>query len=149
MVCNTIHLYHQRLQAEIETPILDLRQELARVLNDKRIKSTLVIGTPNTIRQGLYRIDGVETYEPDEGEIQQLSEAISNFNCGIDRDEQVRKARGICDKYLRLGAEVVILGCTEFAVMLGDEDLPEINTIDVLVNATRRRFLLNNTKYHE
>jgi len=146
MVCNTIHLYHQRLQAEIETPILDLRQELARVLNDKGIKSTLVIGTPNTIRQGLYRIDGVEAYEPDEGEIQQLSEAISNFNCGIDRDEQVRKARDICDKYLKLGVEVVILGCTEFAVMLGEEDLPKINTIDVLVNATRQKFLSNNTK---
>lgn len=146
MVCNTIHLYHQRLQAEIETPILDLRQELARVLNDKGIKSTLVIGTPNTIRQGLYRIDGIEPYEPNEEEIQQLSEAISNFNCGNERGEQIRKARDICDKYLGLGAEVVILGCTEFAVMLGEEDLPKINTIDVLVDATRQRFLLNNTK---
>lgn len=141
MVCNTIHLYHQRLQAEIETPILDLRQELAGVLANRKIASTLVIGTPNTIRQGLYRIEGIKTYEPNEAEIQQLSDAISDFNCGIEKDEQVRKVLIICRKYLRLGAEVVILGCTEFAVMLGEENLPTINTIDVLVEATRKSFL--------
>jgi len=43
-----------------------------------------------------------------------------------------------------LGAEVVILGCTEFAVMLGDENIPKINTIDVLINAVVRELNIRN-----
>ncbi len=39
-----------------------------------------------------------------------------------------------------MGAETVILGCTEFAVMLGKENIPKINTIDVLVKAVVREF---------
>jgi aspartate/glutamate racemase len=49
--------------------------------------------------------------------------------------------RKICDKYLDKGAESVILGCTEFAVMLGDDSL-KVNTIDVLVEATIKHWLM-------
>lgn len=135
MVCNTIHLFYDRLQKEVNVPIIDLRKELKNFLIRNGIKSALVIGTPNTIRKGLYRFEGVKTFEPDDEEIKLLSEAIFIFNKGVDRDKQVEKVRGICRKYFNLGAETVILGCTEFAVMLKDEKITKINTIDVLIDA--------------
>ena len=139
MVCNTIHLYYERLQKEIKAPILDLRKELKNKLQRDGIKSALIIGTPNTIKQGLYRFDGLNCLEPDREEIMQLSNAIFNFNKGIDKEKQVISVRKICDRYLSQGAETVILGCTEFAVMLGNENLPKINTIDVMVEATIKK----------
>lgn len=141
MVCNTIHLYHQRLQKEIKAPILDLKQELKNLLVERGIKSTLIIGTPNTIKQGLYRFEEINSFEPDEDEMKQLTDAIFNFNKGVDKQKQIMIVREICVKYLRQGAEVVILGCTEFAVMLDKENIPKINTIDVLVEATIRNCL--------
>lgn len=141
MVCNTIHLYYDKLQKEINTPILDVREEVKQSLKRKRIKSALIIGTPNTIKQGLYRFKGIKSLEPDKKEREQLTYSILHFNKGIDKHKQTQKVRRICEKYLNKGAKTVILGCTEFAVMLGEETLPTINTIDVLVEATIRKFL--------
>ncbi len=142
MVCNTIHLYHERLQRYVDAPILDLRQELRDNLMKNNISATLVIGTPNTIRMGLYRFRDIKTFEPDNDEISILSDAIFNFNRGIDKSGQIRKTKDICQKYIGKGSNKIILGCTEFAVMLGNEkDIPKVDTIDVLVNATIEKFV--------
>ena len=141
MVCNTIHLYYGRLQKHIKTPILDLRRELKNKLLRKNMKSVLVMGTPNTIKQGLYKFEGIKTFEPDENEMKILTEAIFNFNKGLNKEIQIQKTRKICEKYLKKGAGTVILGCTEFAVMLDKENLPKINTIDVLIESTINRLL--------
>jgi len=135
MVCNTIHLYYDRLQKEINTPILDLKQEVRITLKRNDIKSVLIIGTPNTIRQGLYRFDGIETFEPNDKEIRQLTDSIFNFNKGHEKEKQIQNVKSICQRYLDLGAETIVLGCTEFAVMLEKENLPTVNTIDILVES--------------
>lgn len=140
MVCNTIHLYYERLQKEINTPILDLKKELRELLQRERIKSTFIIGTPNTIKQGLYRFRDIKSFEPNNTEINHLSDAIFNFNKGVEKQKQSQKVGKICKKYLDEGAGTIILGCTEFAVMLGKKNLPMINTIDVLVEATTREY---------
>jgi aspartate racemase len=132
MVCNTIYLFYDKLQKEIKTPILDLRKELKKLLLERGVKSALIIGTPNTIKEGLYKFDGIKTYEPDEEEMTLLTDIIFKFNNGVNKKNQ--KLRNICDKYINKGAEIIILGCTEFGVMLGDEEIPKINTIDVLVD---------------
>lgn len=139
MVCNTIFIYYDRLQKEINTPIIDLRKELRELLKIKEIKSALIIGTPKIIKQGLYRFKGIKSFEPNEEEMKQFTGAIFNFNKGIEKQKQIQKVRKICEKYLHEGAGTIILGCTELALMLGEENLPKINTIDVLVEATVRK----------
>ena len=141
MVCNTIHLFYDKLQKEIKTPIIDLRKVVERSLAEKDIKSAFIIGTPNTIKKGLYRFSSINCFEPDDNEIKQLTEAIFSFNRGFKKDEQIYRVKKICQKYLDKGAETVILGCTEFAVMLGKENMPKIDTIDVLVDAIIERII--------
>jgi len=135
MVCNTIHLYFETLQNAIETPLIDLRQEIKRELERDGIQSITVIGTPNTIRCGLYKFEGIRSLDPNDDEISELSDAIYNFNLGIDTQQQIQRVEAIAKQYLDKGAEKVVLGCTEFAVMLKDTEIPAVNTIDVLVNS--------------
>ena len=73
----------------------------------------------------------------------QLNNSIFNFNKGFKKEQQRNKVRKICKKYLKKGAEKIILGCTEFAVMLSDEKFPKINTIDILIDATINLINLN------
>ena len=138
MVCNTIHLYRERLQLCTTVPIVDLQQEVRNKLASRGI-TVLLIGTPSTIRNGLYR--GPHTIDPDGEELAVLSDAMGKFNCGIDKEEQVRRTLSICRRHLRVGATEVLLGCTEFAVMLDNAEIPTINTIDILVEATIERCL--------
>lgn len=136
MVCNTIHLFYEKLQKELTTPILDLREQLRKYL-EKNNKSTIfVLGTPNTIQQGLYEFKGIKTLSPTQEETRELTNAIFNFNKGVEKEKQADIVKKICQKYIEKGAESVVLGCTEFALMLGEKNLPTINTIDVLVDGT-------------
>ena len=141
MVCNTIHLYYKQLQEVVATPILNLKEELRKKLEHEGIKKISIIGTPNTIRQGLYRFDGIETIDPSNVDIKALSNAIHNFNIGKDKDKQREITEEIATRYLVQGAEKIVLGCTEFAVMLENSNLPKINTIDVLVDSVACRYL--------
>lgn len=141
IVCNTIHLFYDRLQEEVKTQIIDLRKELEKTLIKNKIKSTLVIGTPNTLKRGLYRFKGIKSLEPNEEEMTILTNAIFNFNKGSSKAIQIQKVKEICQKYLKEGAETIILGCTELAIMLSKENFPKIDTIEVLVEATVNKFL--------
>jgi aspartate racemase len=140
MVCNTIHLFYDELQKSISTPILNLKEEMRKTLVSKGIKSVTVLGTPWTIKMGLYRFEGIKEIHPTEDEIKKVYSAIYNFNRGFDKQTQIETVRKICEKSLERGAEVVILGCTELAVMLNGENIPTINSIDVLVEATVNNF---------
>ena len=141
MVCNTIYLFYDKLQKQIKTPILNLREEIKRTLDKKKVNSVLVLGTPSTVNKGLYKFDGVNCIVPDKSELMELGGAIFNFNLGNKKENQAEKVKKICDKYLGYRkVETVILGCTEVALMLENENFPKINTIDVLVDATANRF---------
>ena len=135
MVCNTIHIYYNLLQKEIKTEIIDLRKELKLYIKKKKIKSVFILGTPNTIKQGLYKFKEIKTFHPNKKETKDLTRIIFNFNKGYKKEKQIEKTKLICNKYLKKGAETIILGCTEFAVMLDKENIPKVNTIDISVNS--------------
>ncbi len=136
MVCNTIHLYYDQLQKEINTPILDLRKEVKQYLISKRGK-VLVLGTPATIKNGLYEFSGAEYIRLTKKESKKISRSILQFNRG---EKSIGIVSKITKKYRQKGARI-ILACTELAIMLENEKIPNINTIDVLVNATIDKFL--------
>jgi aspartate racemase len=139
MVCNTIHLYLDQLQDAIHTPIMNLPLEVHNEIKSLEVSSVFVIGTPQTLNQGLYDFEDIETFKPTAEEMAVLEEAIFLFNKGERKDEQREKVKKICRRYLDAGAQLVVTGCTEFAVMLSDEGLPILNTIDVLVTATIKK----------
>ncbi len=56
MVCNTIHLKYDELSKYVNAPIIDLRAEVRNELKRLKVKSALVIGTQNTINNGLYNL---------------------------------------------------------------------------------------------
>jgi len=140
MVCNTIHLYRDRLQEEVRAPILDLRNEVKKALERRDSRSTLVLGTEKTVKEGLYSFRDIDTRSPSDKEVKELCEAVNKYNKGVGKEQQIEKVRSVTRKYLENGPECVVAGCTEFALMLEGEDIPMLNTIDVLVDATVERF---------
>lgn len=135
IVCNTIHIYYDILHGKIKTPILNLRDYVKDFLRRSGYKCIFLLATPATIRNGLYKFHGVKCLEPDENEMQKLIRSVFLFNKGKQRMTQIEYVRKIARKYLSLGVDAVLLGCTEFAVMLEGEEFPKINTIDILVDA--------------
>lgn len=142
MVCNTIHFYHEKLQKEIGVPLMDIRKEVVKYIEDGEYESFIVLVTPVTIKGGLYRTGKIRQEEIHECDIRMISEAIFNFNKGKDRDIHTNIVRDIAREYYRKYREMTfILGCTELSIMLKDEPIPTINTMEILVNSVMERFI--------
>jgi len=139
MVCNTIHLYYDELQSEIKNELIDLRQEVYKKIKSLNVKSVTVFGTPSTINLGLYNFEGINYLDVSKDETQELSNAIFLFNKGFEKENQRRKVEVIAKKYLSKDSEIILLGCTEFAVMLDSSEIHKLDTIDVLVECVVER----------
>ena len=140
MVCNTIHLFHKQLQAAIKTPILDLREEVAQELHRRGASTIVVLGTPQTIRCGLYNVAGIRSIHLTNEECAIISAAVFNFNRGFEMTQSKAMVMEIAQAQLQKGATLLVLGCTELAVMLEGSLLPALDTMDVLVNAVIKQY---------
>ena len=134
MLCNTVHLFHEKLQKEIKVPIVDLRKEVRNYLSDKKIKSAAVLSSPNVIKNGLYKFGNAKYINLNNEEIKILSKAIFDFNRGFDKIKQSRIVRNSAKKCIKRGADLIILGCTEVAIMLKNENIPKIDPMDLLID---------------
>jgi len=134
MLCNTVHLFHKKFQKEIKVPIVDLRKEVKNYLFDKKIKSATVLGSPNVIKKGLYKFGNVKYVNLSNEEIKILNKAVFDFNRGFDKIKQGKIVGNIAKKCIKRGADLIILGCTEVAIMLKDENIPKIDPMDLLID---------------
>jgi aspartate racemase len=137
MVCNTIHLFFKNLQKEINVPIINLKEEMRKELEKRNVKKILILGTTNTVEK-LYNFNKFEIMKISENEKKELAKSIFLFNKGEKKEQEILKVKTICEKYLNRSVELIVCGCTEFGVML-ENDIPKINSIDVLVNATIKK----------
>ncbi|MBI3036280.1 aspartate/glutamate racemase family protein [Candidatus Woesearchaeota archaeon] len=135
MVCNTVHLFLPRLQRGVKARILDLREAVYKELKNRKISRIAVLATENTIRLRLYEFGDLMTIRLETADIKALNNAIINFNIGKEKNKQRLTCERIAEKCYDEGAQLIVLGCTELAVMLGKCRLPSLNTIDVLVHA--------------
>lgn len=139
MVCNTIHLFYDNLSKEMRTPLLDLRAEVSTVLRQKKISAIAVLGTPQSLKQQLYHLDEMNIIYPTESERMCLTQAIFDYNRGAKKEKSKTLVEAIVRAKLFQGADLVILGCTELAIMLENTSLPILDTIDVMVEAVITR----------
>ncbi len=141
MVCNTIHICYDLLQGKIKTAILDIRAEMLNEIKNRNIKRVTVFGTPSTVTSGLYRLKGVEYLNPTKAELSVLSKAVFNFNKGHKKQLQEKIVSNLAHKHLQSGSELIILACTELAVLLKNAMIPKIDSLDVMVNAVVNRVM--------
>jgi aspartate racemase len=140
MVCNTIHLFYDRLKKEINIPIINLREEVGRILKEKNIRSTVVMGSPGVINGGLYEYKNIETRDLSKNDIDRTTKAIFRFNKGINKNKQAEIVRNIVTKHIkRTKVQMIVSACTEVSLMLKEANLPILDTMDVLLEATLKR----------
>ena len=125
--CNTSHYFVDRLQSEVEVPIIHMIREAAAALAAQGKRRPGILATEGTIRSGLYQKEcaafGLEAVAPDE-EIQKLVTSIIY-------DEIKQGEKGSRDKFAHIdralrkaGCDCAILACTELSVFATYHPLP-------------------------
>ena len=125
---NTAHTLYDKIQANIQIPIIHIADATAEKIRAKNIKIVGLLGTKHTMNQDFYkgRLEnkyGIKVIVPNEEEKEIVHKEINNIilgNLGSDAKKQYVE---IINNLAKNGAEAVILGCTEIPLIISQEDV--------------------------
>lgn len=125
LICtNTMHKVADQIQQAVDVPLVHIADATAEKLVADGIKKVGLLGTRFTMEQDFYKqrlIDkfGVEVVVPSVDDQTIVHEVIYNELCrGEVREDSRQQYLAIIDNLVEEGAEAVILGCTEIAMLV-------------------------------
>ncbi|MCC8255101.1 aspartate/glutamate racemase family protein [Vibrio campbellii] len=125
LICtNTMHKVADQIQQVVNVPLIHIADTTAEKLVSDGIKKVGLLGTRFTMEQDFYKqrlIDkfGVDVFVPGSDDQTIIHNVIYNELCkGEVRDDSRQHYLAIIEKLVEQGAEAVILGCTEIAMLV-------------------------------
>ncbi|GGP72294.1 aspartate racemase [Shewanella algicola] len=144
LICtNTMHKVADEIQAQIAIPILHIADATASVLLADGITKVGLLGTRFTMEQDFYkrRISDnypIEVIVPNADDQTQIHDVIYQELCLGKINPKSRDAYlTIIDKLFAQGAQAVILGCTEIALLVQQQhtQVPLYDTTQIHANS--------------
>lgn len=125
LICtNTMHKVADEIQAGISIPILHIADATADALLSDGCTKVGLLGTGFTMREAFYKQRlqdkfGIEVLVPEEPEQEQVHTIIYQELCqGEIREESRQIYLEVIDQLAEKGAQAIILGCTEVALLV-------------------------------
>ena len=127
---NTMHRVAPAIEAAVTIPLLHVADPTAQAIRRAGLTTVGLLGTRFTMEQDFYRrrlIDrhGLTAIVPDLADRETVHRVIYEELCqGNIRAESRAHYRRIIQQLVEAGAEGIILGCTEIALLVGPDDAP-------------------------
>lgn len=139
LCANTAHIYADRLQAELNLPVVHIITETAKAINKEGFKKIGLLGTKYTMEMDFYRNKlesfGLEVLIPEKQETREYIQYTlrEELGVGIINPATKEKYIEIVHELVDRGAECVVLGCTEIPLLLNqhDVDIPVFDTTKI------------------
>ncbi|GGQ06712.1 aspartate/glutamate racemase family protein [Shewanella litoralis] len=144
LICtNTMHKVADEIQAQISIPILHIADATANALLADGITKVGLLGTRFTMEQDFYkhRISDnypIEVIVPNADDQTRIHDVIYQELCLGNINPQSRQVYlSIIDKLFAQGAQAVILGCTEIALLVQQQhtQVPLYDTTQIHANS--------------
>ena len=141
LATNTMHIVAPAIEAAVSIPFVHIADPTAEALKAGGFRRAGLLGTRFTMEMDFYharmRRHGVETFAPGVGHTD-LDAIIYEQLCkGIVRDTSRAIYVQAIQRLAAMGAEAVILGCTEITMLIDDSvsPLPTFDTAELHANA--------------
>jgi len=129
LICtNTMHKVASDIEQNIDIPILHIADATAQVLIKDGIKKVGLLGTAFTMKQEFYKGRlkdkfNLDVVVPNKEDIKIVHEIIYNELClGKIKLDSKNEYLGIINNLKNHGAQAIILGCTEIAMLINQDD---------------------------
>lgn len=129
LVCtNTMHKLADAIQASIRIPLLHIADATAASVKQAGLRRVGLLGTRFTMEDGFYRErlmsqHGLDVVIPNDADRATVHRVIYEELCvGVIRPESQVEMAGVMDRLMELGAEGIILGCTELGLLIKPGD---------------------------
>ncbi|MGD1392174.1 aspartate/glutamate racemase family protein [Vibrio harveyi] len=150
LICtNTMHKVADQIQQAVNVPLVHIADATAEQLVVDGIKKVGLLGTRFTMEQDFYKqrlIDkfGVDVVVPSSDDQTIVHDVIYNELCkGEVHDDSRQHYLTIIEKLVEQGAEAVILGCTEIAMLVESQhtDVKLYDTAEIHAKAAVEKAL--------
>jgi len=136
---NTMHKVAAHIAGSVNIPLLHIADATGMAVTSAGLGTVALLGTKFTMEQDFYRGWLQSNFQlnvliPSESDRNTIHRAIYDELClGKLVDESRDSFRGIIETLVQDGAEGVILGCTEIAMLVGPNDsaVPLFDTADL------------------
>lgn len=136
---NTMHLMAPEVQNSINTPLLHIADATGHSILERGLKKVALLGTKFTMEKPFYKKKlteeyGLEVLIPDEKDREYIHHVIYNELClGQILETSRERFVVIIEKLIEMGAEGVVLGCTEIPLLIrdGDVSIPVMDTTSI------------------
>ena len=125
LICtNTMHKVAPQIEENISIPILHIADATAERLRENGINKVGLLGTRFTMEQDFYKTRlvekyGIDVFIPEESEREDIHAIIYNELClGTIKENSRKRYLKVIENLAASGAEAVILGCTEIALLV-------------------------------
>lgn len=149
LICtNTMHKVVDQIERAISIPVLHIADATARELVKQDVVCVGLLGTRFTMEQDFYKERlrqqfGIEVVVPGSEDRQWVHDTIYQELCqGIIEPSARQKMLQVVERLQSAGAQAVILGCTELALLIQQQhteatllDTVEIHARDAVANA--------------
>ena len=143
LICtNTMHKVASEVSASVAIPLLHIAEVTACELLQQNIHKVALLGTEFTMSERFYRErleqKGIEVLIPTKSERRLVHDIIYQQLClGDIRESAKHTYLSIIDKLHKLGAQGVILGCTEIGLLIRQSDttIPLFDTTEIHAQA--------------
>jgi len=126
---NTLHKVAPAIEKAVSIPLLHIVEPTADAVRRKGLKTVGLLATRFTMEADFYverlRQHGLEAVVPDASDRAEVHRVIFEELClGKVREASRRSYQDIIRRLALAGAQGVILGCTEIAMLISPEDSP-------------------------
>ncbi|NOX85574.1 MAG: amino acid racemase [Chlorobi bacterium] len=138
LCANTMHLYAEKLQQQIDVPLIHIGTATALTVKKGRVLKVGLLGTKITMEGSFYKDNlkkhGIETIVPSLNDRNYINSIIFDELFHLKFKKETRKRiLEIIDVLINNGAEGIILGCTEIPLLIQQKhtDIPLFDTLDI------------------
>jgi len=155
LICsNTMHKVATQIESQINIPLLHIVDATAIQLLADDISKVGLLGTRFTMQEAFYKTRlsnqfAIDVIVPEQDEQVIIDNIIFDELClGVISDSSRKLYLQIIDKLFAQGAQAVILGCTEIALLVkpSDTQVPLYDTTEIHANSAVR-YALDSTLY--
>ncbi|MDU4959037.1 MAG: aspartate/glutamate racemase family protein [Sporomusaceae bacterium] len=147
VICtNTMHKLAEQIQAAVSIPLVHIAEATADELKRNKLTKAALLGTKYTMTQDFYKEKliacGIDVLIPEQEDIETINSIIFNELClGRISAEAKTSYLAIIEKLTRMGAQGIILGCTEIGLLLNQNDTPAPLFDTTVIHATKAALL--------
>lgn len=129
IAANTMHINAPEVKRSISVPLIDIRDSILRAVNAKGAKSVSLLGTKYLLQSDFFssyiEFAGIHVVKPTQQQTEELQRIIfEELTQGIVLESSRESLIQIATECQSRGGEIVALACTEFELLLNEENSP-------------------------